>query len=109
MVLKESIIQDDEKIINCILYGLLKFNKKDKTINLTSLKFSIDSYEKLNTPTLSKLSTTATNLFHLINEFGKLHNVKEEVTIYLVDDQLQDTETDTCGIFHYFNHYKLVK
>ena len=50
--------------------------KNPKMINLILLKFSIDSYEKLNTQTLSKLSTTNVDLFHLINEFGKLHKIK---------------------------------
>ena len=37
-----------------------------------------------------KFSQTALDLFHLLKEFEKLHNVKEEMTINLVDDQLQE-------------------
>ena len=59
-------------------------------------------YEKLNKKVLSNLSTTSIDLFHLINEFRKLRNIRDEVTIYLVHDQLQETETDTCGIFQLF-------
>ena len=36
---------------------------------------------------------------HLINEFGKKHNLKEDVRVHFVEDQLQKTETNTCGIF----------
>ena len=43
-------------------------------------------------------------MLHLINEFGKLHNLEEEVIAHFVDDQLQKIETNTCGIFqlHFF-------
>ena len=37
----------------------------------------------------NRLSTTTIDLLHLMNEFGKLHKVKDEFTIHLVDDQLQ--------------------
>ena len=39
------------------------------------------------------------DLLHLINEFGKLHKVKNEVTLHFVDDQLQMIEKDTCGMY----------
>ena len=37
-----------------------------------------------------------------MNEFGKKHNLKNEVTMRFVDDQLQKTETDNCGIFQLY-------
>ena len=45
--LKYLIIDNDEPTINKLLYNLIKFNKKDKTVNLASLKFSIEIYHKL--------------------------------------------------------------
>ena len=39
----------------------------------------------------SRLTTTAIDLFRMINEFTKVHNIKKEVTLYLPDDQLQDS------------------
>ena len=42
---------------------------------------------------------TTQDILHLINEFGNLHNLKEEVRVHFVDDQLQKTETDTCRVF----------
>ena len=35
-------------------------------------------------------------------EFGKLHKIKDVVTVHLVDDQLQKIEMDTCGIFQLY-------
>ena len=45
--LKCFIIGNDEPTINKLLHNLNKFNKKDKTVNLVSLKFSIETYHKL--------------------------------------------------------------
>ena len=42
-----------------------------------------------------------------MNEFGKKHNLKDEVAVHFVDDQLQKTETDTCGIFQLYFHVNL--
>ena len=39
------------------------------------------------------------DMFHFVNEFEKLHNVRRNVRVYMLKDQIQKTETDTCGIF----------
>ena len=41
-------------------------------------------------------------MLHLINKFGKLHDLKEEVRVYFVDDQLQKTKTDTSGVLQLY-------
>ena len=46
---KEFLIQDDQKIINKIFYGVEKFKKKDNKITLVTLRFSILQYKKLKT------------------------------------------------------------
>ena len=38
----------------------------------------------------SRLTTATIDLFCMMNEFTKVHNIKKEVTLYLPDDQLQD-------------------
>ena len=96
---KDFTLQDDQKIINKMLHGINDFNKRDNVpvINIISLRFSITTYEDLKQK--EEISKTVIYLFHLLKEFGKLHNVKEEVAINLVDDQLQETESNTCGLF----------
>ena len=54
-----------------------------------------------------KLSQTAVDLFHLLKEFEKLYNVKEEVTINLVDDQLQEIKSNTGGLFQLYFYENL--
>ena len=43
---------------------------------------------------------------HLVNSFGKHHNIKDEVKIHMVDDTLQITE-DTCGLVQLYFYENL--
>ena len=69
---------------------------------MVSLKFSIENYDKMSLELKSRLKTTTIDLFHMINEFAKVHNIKKEVTLYLLDDQLQDSNSDSCGFFQFY-------
>ena len=64
--------------------------------------FSRKNYEKLNQNEVLKLSSIATDLLHLINEFAGLNRIKDEVILHFVDDQLQNETSDTCGIFQLY-------
>ena len=73
--LKKFIIDNDEKLINKVLFNLKKFGKNDRKITLISLTFSMVQYEKIKD--LNELRTTTQDLLHLMYEFGKLHNIKD--------------------------------
>ena len=105
--LKKFIIDNDKKILNKVLFNLDKFQKNDLKITLISTKFSMLQYEKIKD--MKQLRTTTQDLLHLIYEYGKLHNVQDEITVFSVDDQLQKIETDTCGIFQIYFYYNLFK
>ena len=85
---KEFIIDNDLNIIDKLLNNVNKFNKNDEKINLINLKFPEYEYDRIKRK----------DLFHLLSKFSKYHNVKE-MTLYAVDDQLQETTSYTCGIF----------
>ena len=72
--LKYFLIDNDEPTINKLLYNLKKFNKKDKTVNLVSLKFLIETNQKLKTNKISKSTDAAKDFFHLLAEFAKGNN-----------------------------------
>ena len=55
---------------------------------------------------MSKLTDTAKYLFHLLSDFSIKHNVKE-IILYAVDDQLQETTSETCGIFQLYFYKNL--
>ena len=103
--LKKFIIDNDEKILNKVLFNLKKVKQNDKKITLISLTFSMNQYEKIKD--LNELRTTTQDLLHLMYEFGKLHNIKDEIDVFSLDDQLQKIETDTCGIFQLYFYYNL--
>ena len=66
------IIDNDLSVIDTLLFNLQEFNKKDSKINLLSLTFSIESYQKIKEKSLKNLTDTAKDLFHLLSEFRKL-------------------------------------
>ena len=79
---------------------LKKLKKKDSKITVIISTFSMEEYKKIKT--VNRLSETTQDILHLINEFGKLHNLKEEVRVHFLDDQLQKTETNTCRVFQLY-------
>ena len=97
---KKFIIDNDKKVLNKVLFGL-----SDRKITLISVKFSMSEYEKIKDT--KQLKTTTQDLLHLMDEFGKFHNIQDEITVFSLDDQLQKIETDTCGIFQIYFYYNL--
>ena len=102
---KKFIIDNDKKVLNKVLFGLHKFKKSDQKITLISLRFSMSEYEKIKNT--KQLKTTTQDLLHLMYEFGRLHNLDDDITVFCVDDQLQRIDTDTCGIFQIYFYYNL--
>ena len=100
------IIDDDEAIINKLLYNLNKLNKNDKNVKLVSLKFSVDAYHKLKKNEISRLTDTAKDFFHLLGEFARVNKLTHEMTVLMVDDELQELYSDTCGVFqlYFYKH-----
>ena len=102
---KRFVIDNDVNILNKILYSLQKFQKKDQKITIITIKFSMKEYENIKNE--HRLRQTTQDLLHLIYEYGRLHNIKDSITIHSVDDQLQKLETDTCGIFQLYFYFNL--
>ena len=91
--LKEFFIDNDRETIDEFFYGLEQINKNDKKINLTYVQFDLTEYERI--------QKTAQDFFHTLYEFGRVHN-RHVVDAFMVDDQLQNLESDTCGIFQLY-------
>ena len=102
---KEFILQDDQKVLNKILYGIEKFNKKDNKITLITLRFSMKEYEKIKN--MNRLGQTTIDLLHLMNEYGRNHRLKNEVIAHVVDDQLQMIGRDTCVMYQMYFYVNL--
>ena len=102
---KKFVIDNDRNVLNKILFGIQKLQKKDQKIILISLKFSMKEYEKIKNEHL--LRPTTQDLLHLVYEFGRLHKIDDVITIHSVDDQLQKLEMDMCGIFQLYFYFNL--
>ena len=102
---KEFILQDDQKILNKVLHGIEKVNEKGNKVTLITLKFSMQEYEKIKNK--NRLSETTIDLLDLMYKFGKKHNLRNEVIVHLVDDQLQMIERDTCGMYQIYFYVNL--
>ena len=104
--LKFFITDDDEAIINKLLYNLNKFNEKDKNVKIILLKFSADAYRKLKKNEIFRVTDTAKDFFHLLSEFARVNNLTHEMTVVMVDDELQELYSETCGVFqlYFYKH-----
>ena len=65
----------------------------------------MSEYEKIRNA--NRLSITTIDLLHLMSEYGKMLRIEDEITMHLVDDQLQQIDTDTRGIFQLYFYMNL--
>ena len=64
------IIDNDLSVIDTLLFNLQEVKKKDSKINLVSLTFSIESYQKIQEKSLKNLTDTAKISFIYYQSFG---------------------------------------
>ena len=97
------IIQDDQKVLNKILYDIEKFNKKDNKFTVITLRFSMKYYEKIKN--MNRFSKSTIDLLHLMNEYEKNVGSKMKLSScsFLVDDQLQRIQRGMYQIYYYEN------
>ena len=98
-----DIIQDDQKVLNKILYGIEKFNKEDNKFTVITLRFSMKYYEKIKN--MNRFSKSTIDLLHLMNEYEKNVGSKMKLSScsFLVDDQLQRIQRGMYQIYYYEN------
>ena len=65
----------------------------------------MQEYEKIKNG--HRLTPTVQDLLHFMYEFGRLHKIKNEIKVFAVDDQLQELDSDTCGIFQLYFYTNL--
>ena len=74
---KKFVIDNDKNVLNKILFGIAKFQKKDQKITLVSIKFLMKEYEKIKNE--HRLRPTTQDLLHLMYEYGRLHKITDTV------------------------------
>ena len=62
----------------------------------------MDAYKKLNKNEFNSLSDTALDFFHFVQSFGIKLKILDFVNPWLLEDQIQDLDTVTSGVFHIY-------
>ena len=74
----------------------------EKNIELVELTFSVNAYRKLTDQEREAISSEAHDLFNLLSGYARIKNETEELYLLILDTQLQDDESSTCGNFNLY-------
>ena len=105
--LKHFIIQDDKKIVAKILIGIEQMNKTDQKITLCKIKFNLGACKQLSKKEIDSLSDTTRDFFYFVQAFGIKLKLRSFVTIWMVEDRIQDLDSATYGIFQLYFYENL--
>ena len=100
-------VNNQETVINELLYHFKRCkSKSNKRLSLCSMKFCVDTWQKMSQKTKSQLTETAQNLFHLMEQFAKLKN-SQCMNIIILENRVQDLLTSDCGPFQLYFYKNL--
>ena len=66
------------------------------------MTFSVSAYRKLTEEERGSISSEAHNLFNLLTGYAYIKNQTEELYLIIVETQLQDDKSTTCGNFNLY-------
>ena len=96
---KFFIVNNNENIIDQLLYDFKKCNKKSyQKLNLCSMKFCVKSWQNLSWKLKEQLTDTVKNFFHLLEQFAKLKNT-DCMNISIMENNAEDLTGSSCGLF----------
>ena len=73
-----------------------------KKIELLEITFSVSAYAKLTEKERSSISSEAHDLFNLLTGYARVKNQTEELHLIILETQLQDDNSSTCGNFNLY-------
>ena len=71
-------------------------------ISYFETNFSRAAFKNLSDQERSKLSETAQDVISFLNQFAMLHKVKSKVRLWLVEDPVQNIESDCYRVFQIY-------
>ena len=96
---KLFIVNNDQDIINEVLYNFKKCEKKSsQKLQLCTMKFCVETWQKMSQKTKDQLTGTAQNFFHLLEQFAKLEKT-HCMNILILNNQIEDLVSPNCGQF----------
>ena len=105
-VLKSFITQDDKKVIEKILFGTEQLTRTDDKITPVNIKFSLNASKNLTKNEVDNLSDAASDFFYFVQSFRNKLKVRDFVSLWVIEDRIQDLDSVTGGNFqmHFYNN-----
>ena len=104
---KLFIANNDQDITNKLLYNSKKCeNKSNQKLRLCSMKFCVETWQKMSHKTKDQLTDTAQNFVHLLEQFAKLKKT-HCMNILILENQIQDLVSPNCGQFQIYFYKSL--
>ena len=98
--LKLFIVNNYQKLIKELLY------KSSQKLKLCTMKFCVETWQKMSHKTKDQLTDTAQNFFHLLEQFAKLKKT-HCMNILILENQIQDLVSPNCGEFQLYFYKNL--
>ena len=96
---KIFIVNNDQKIINELLYNFNKCeSKSNQKFKLCTMKFCVETWQKKSQKIKDQLTDTAQNFFHLLEQFAKLKKTYC-MNLLILENEIQDLISPNCGEF----------
>ena len=73
-----------------------------KKIELLEITFGVKAYQKLTEEERASISSEAHDLFNLLTGYAHIKNQTEELYLILLETQLQNDNSSTCGNFNLY-------
>ena len=94
---KFFIVNNNQKIINELLYNFKKCDSKSRQKwKLCTMKFCVETWQKMSQKTKDQLTDTAQNFFDLLEQFAKLKKT-HCMNVLILENIIQDLISPNCG------------
>ena len=104
---KFFIVNNNQKIINELLYNFKKCDSKSsQKWKLCTMKFCVETWQKMSQKTKDQLTDTAQNFFHLLEQFAKLKKT-HCMNVLILENIIQDLISPNCGEFQLYFYKNL--
>ena len=89
------------------MIGIEQMNRTDQKITLCKIKFNLGACKELSKKEIDSLSDTAREFFYFVQAFGIKLKLRSFVNIWMVEDRIQDLDSNSCGIFQLYFYENL--
>ena len=100
-------VNTDQKIINELFYNFRKCeSKSNQKLQLCTMKFCVETWQKMPQKANDQLTDTAQNFFHLLEQFPKLKKT-HCMNLLILENDIQDLICPNCREFQLYFYKNL--